>query len=149
MDTTNPTLKRVHATLFNDLNEIAQLARKQGADGAYDAAGRALDHLRGLEALIDPTPNIQFRKAQIEGGYNTIDVIDLLVDRLEHAEALCDMLAVVAEAEHDGIGSNLCDTTMHRAAFTARNLVTECLEKTKVWNAQHSSREAPGEEAAH
>ncbi len=133
------TLSGVHSNLFNDLNEIARLARKQGSN-VDGATMLALNHLRELEALIDPTPNLEFRKAQIEGRYSEIDVIDLLMDRLEGAEAICDMLAVVAKADEGYPGCELCDTTMHRAAFTARNLVTECLEKTKTWNAQHSSR---------
>ena len=141
MDTPNPIVKRIHETLFDDLGKLGQLVEPTN-DKALSVLYEAMNHLRDLEPMIDPQPNIQFRKAQIEGGYTEIDVIDVLIDRLEGAEAVCDIMAVVAESEHTEMGSDLADTTLHRAAFTARNLVTECLEKTKVWSAQHSSREA-------
>ena len=140
MDTTTRTdLHQVHSALFSDLSKLGQLIDPLN-DRALATVHRALDHLRDLEAIIDPIPNTEFRKAQIEAGYSNTDVVDVLIDKLESAEAICDLMSVVAEAEHTEMGSDLCDTTMHRAAFTARNIVTECLKKASTWNAQHAGR---------
>ena len=100
--TTKATLSRVHETLFDDLGKLGQLIEPCN-DRALAIAYQALNHLRDLEALIEPKDDSEAGGRECVGGTPKGLIGVFPEDTLSH---VTDTLMVLAHVNWDDCGHN-------------------------------------------
>lgn len=131
MDTTNPTLKRVHETLFDDLGKLGQLIDPLN-DRALAVTYQALNHLGDLEKLIDPDDDGPEAEETATLGPRSFLWHDHPGDTLDYCSAVLQGLCLVTDG---------AEVTSQKQRFGIYIILESVCQALDYWSRRVTRRE--------